>query len=56
MSLFALCFVVKSVLLLIANWVSDFTVPVIVFALLEQIPTAGTSSFDKKNPSLLNLL
>eukprot|EP01127_Copromyxa_protea_P016650 TRINITY_DN4986_c0_g1_i1.p1 TRINITY_DN4986_c0_g1~~TRINITY_DN4986_c0_g1_i1.p1 ORF type:complete len:1209 (-),score=173.40 TRINITY_DN4986_c0_g1_i1:45-3671(-) len=39
MSTFALCFVAKSVLLLIAA-TTLFTVPIIVFALLEQVPTA----------------
>jgi len=39
MSIFALCFVTKSILLLIAAN-SDLIIPVIVFSLLEQIPTA----------------
>eukprot|EP01127_Copromyxa_protea_P010640 TRINITY_DN2603_c0_g1_i2.p1 TRINITY_DN2603_c0_g1~~TRINITY_DN2603_c0_g1_i2.p1 ORF type:complete len:235 (-),score=31.04 TRINITY_DN2603_c0_g1_i2:35-715(-) len=39
MFIFAVCFVVKSILLLIAA-TSNFVVPVIVFAFLEQIPTA----------------
>lgn len=40
MSTFAICFVVKSILLLVAANSDTFKVPVIVFALLEQIPTA----------------
>jgi len=39
MSVFALCFTTKSILLLIAAN-SDLIIPVIVFALLEQLPTA----------------
>jgi hypothetical protein len=38
---FTICFVVKSILLLIAAFTEGFYLPVIVFALLEQIPTAG---------------
>eukprot|EP01127_Copromyxa_protea_P009048 TRINITY_DN2103_c0_g1_i4.p1 TRINITY_DN2103_c0_g1~~TRINITY_DN2103_c0_g1_i4.p1 ORF type:complete len:1585 (+),score=263.48 TRINITY_DN2103_c0_g1_i4:684-4757(+) len=39
MSIFAVCFVVKSVLLLIAA-TTNFTIPILVFALLEQFPTS----------------
>eukprot|EP01127_Copromyxa_protea_P001759 TRINITY_DN1167_c0_g2_i3.p1 TRINITY_DN1167_c0_g2~~TRINITY_DN1167_c0_g2_i3.p1 ORF type:complete len:190 (-),score=10.01 TRINITY_DN1167_c0_g2_i3:87-656(-) len=48
---FAVCFVVKSILLMVASSVDTFTVPIIVFALLEQIPT-GVLLWYLRPPSL----
>jgi len=40
MFLFPMCFIAKSVLLLVAEYNEEFSVPIIVFAVLEQIPSA----------------
>eukprot|EP01127_Copromyxa_protea_P022273 TRINITY_DN791_c0_g1_i6.p2 TRINITY_DN791_c0_g1~~TRINITY_DN791_c0_g1_i6.p2 ORF type:complete len:639 (-),score=61.78 TRINITY_DN791_c0_g1_i6:596-2512(-) len=39
-SVFAICFITKSILLLVVATDNSFSVPVLLFALLEQVPTA----------------